>query len=156
MTRDWFLLLLMVAAAVACRDERDVVQLRAPGHEWTAEPDPAFADAARLGLLYTDMVAAFAIADSLVATVPTNGTLVVGSSMTGALLNPWVIEASQGRDLLTTSGDNTRVDFMGGPCSAYEYLCFRGRWTYHQPDGTRIVLGSVDSAGRFSFAKGAR
>lgn len=148
-------------AAAACRDSdrlypSDVVQLRVEGREWTESPSPAFtvdsADQARLGLLYTDMVAAFAVVDAVAALASTSGDLIVGSSSSGVLsssgASPWVIEAAQGRDLLTTG--QAGVEFMGGPCDDGFYsLCFRGIWRYHQPGGETVIIGSVGSDGTF-------
>ena len=100
-------------------DERDVIQLRVQGHEWTAEPDPAFA-LATTGTLTIGTSGAFVIEDSLARDLLTiSGRAGVGG-----------------------------VDFMGGPCDGWS-LCFRGTWRYHQPSGAVITIGHVDSSGVF-------
>lgn len=81
---------------------------------------------------------------------PPDGFFTVG---TGA--NPWVIESSAGRDILTSG--RTGVEFFGGPCVERverTFFCFQGRWTYTQPDGEKVIIGHVDSAGVLSFTAG--
>lgn len=83
----------------------------------------------------------YAIAAALLlAAPPTDGTWTVSGEV-GITSTATLFEFPMFRGDLT---------FFGAPCDGRFSMCLNGTWRYHQPDGSCIVIGNVDSAGRFT------